>query len=161
MNQNHSVRVNRELLLEFFLTFARAEFALKNSGFVTGGEDSAAPHWDKFANTLKDNFKKDRTKELEAAVGYILVNPPMKQVLWNGNLMWEANLPNNGLSETEVLFILVRRIRNNLFHGGKHNFDVSSDTERTTQLLRYALLIVKEGVSILPNVKAAYDQAAI
>jgi len=161
MNQNQAVRVDRELLLEFFLTFARAEFALKNSGFVTGGEDSALPHWDKFANTIKDQFKKNKTKELEAAVDYIMLNPPMKQVLRDGSLMWEANLPNDGMPETQVLFVLVRRIRNNLFHGGKHNLEVFEDTERTTQLLRSALLIVQESVSVLPNVKAAYDQAAI
>jgi hypothetical protein len=158
---NQLAPVDRELLLEFFLTFSRAEFALKNSGFVTGGEDSALPHWDKFATTLRDQFKKNRTKELEAAVEYILLNPPMKQVLKGGNLMWEANLPNGGKSETEVLFVLVRRIRNNLFHGGKHNLEVFEDTERTTQLLRSALLIVQEGVSILPNVRAVYEQAAI
>ena len=85
----------------------------------------------------------------------------MKQVLRNGNLMWEANLPNNGMSETQVLFVLVRRIRNNLFHGGKHNFDVFEDTERTTQLLRSALVIVQESLSVLANVKTTYDQAAI
>ena len=158
---NQVVRVDRELLLEFFLTFSRAEFALKNSGFVTGGEDSASPHWDRFATALRDQFKKDRTEELEAAAEYILHNPPMKQVLRDGALMWEANLPNDGKSETEVLFVLVRRIRNNLFHGGKHNLEAFEDTERTTRLLNSALLIVQEGVSILPNVKAAYDQAAI
>jgi hypothetical protein len=158
---NQPVRVDRELLLEFFLVFARAEFALKNSGFVTGGEDSALPHWDRFATAIKDQFRKDKTRELEAAVDYIMLNPPMKQVLRGGNLMWEANLPNNGMSETQVLFVLVRRIRNNLFHGGKHNFDVFEDTGRTTQLLRSALVIVQESLSVLPNVKATYDQAAI
>lgn len=158
---NQLVRVDKELLLEFFLTFSRTEFALKNSGFVTGGEDSASPHWDIFATTLKDQFKKNKTKELEAAVDYILLNPPMKQVLRGEDLMWEANLPNGGTSETEVLFVLVRRIRNNMFHGGKHNLGLFEDTERTTRLLSSALLIVQEGVSILPNVKAAYEQAAI
>lgn len=153
--------IDRELLLEFFLTFSRAEFALKNSDFVTGGEDSVSPNWDGFATTLRDRFKSNRTKILEAAVEYILLNPPMKQVLRDGNLMWEENLPNGGKSETEVLFILVRRIRNNLFHGGKHNLKVFEDSERTTRLLRSALLIVEEGVSILPNVRIAYEQAAI
>jgi hypothetical protein len=128
---------------------------------VKGGNDSAFPHWDKFATTKKDQFKKDKTKELQAAVEYILLNPPMKQVLRNGNLMWEANLPNDGKSETEIIFVLVRRIRNNLFHGGKHNLSVFEDNERTTSLLRSALLIVKEGMSILQDVKAAYDQATI
>lgn len=161
MDQTQAVCIESELLLEFFLTFSRAEFALKNSGFVTGGEDSVSPYWDRFGTALKDQFKKNKTKELEAAVEYIMLNPPMKQVLRDGNLMWEANLPNDGKSDIEVLFVLVRRIRNNLFHGAKHNLGVFEDTERTTRLLKSALLIVQEGVSVLPHVKATYDHAAI
>jgi hypothetical protein len=149
------------LLLEFFLTFARAEFALKNSGFVTGDEHSASADWNKFANALKDHFEEGRTRELETAMNYLLDNPPMRQVLRNGKLMWDANLSTNGSSTSEVIFVLVRRIRNNLFHGGKHSLEVFEDTKRTTRLIESALLILKAGISLLPQVESAYDEAVL
>jgi hypothetical protein len=161
MNQpNVMVRVDSTLLFDFFLTFARMEFALKNAGFVIGDEDSVNPAWDAFGNAIKDRFKRKKTKELDMAVDYILINPPMKQVLRRGNLMWDTNLPNAG-SETQTLLVLIRRIRNNLFHGGKHNFGVHENTERTTQLLKNSLLIIQECSSLLPDVKTNYDEAAI
>ena len=85
----------------------------------------------------------------------------MKQVIRNDGLMWDTAVPNGNLSEIEILLLLIRRIRNNLFHGGKHNLDVFEDTQRTTILLQSALVIIEECVSLEPRVKAAYDQARI
>ncbi len=157
---NQQGPVDRDLLLEFFLVFARAEFALKNSGYAKASKyDDASPDWDSFAKAIEKLFKKERTNELKSAVEYILLNPPMKQVLKNNSLMWDSTSPNG--TETEVLFLLVRRIRNNLFHGGKYNVMPFEDTDRTTRLLTGALLIIYEGLSLLPNVQHTYDQAAI
>lgn len=161
MNYREHVRVAPDLLLEFFLTFARVEFALKNSGFVKGNERKALPDWDSFAASIRNHFTKNKTDDLEQAVNYIMDNPPMKQVLRQNTLMWEANVPNGNLSDIEVLLLLIRRIRNNLFHGAKHNIDVFEDTARITRLLQSSLIIIQECLLLQPHVKATYDQAVI
>ena len=80
MNYREHDRVNPDLLLEFFLTFARAEFALKNSGFVKGNEREVLPDWNRFAASIKNSFTKDKSDDLTQAANYIMDNPPMKQV---------------------------------------------------------------------------------
>jgi hypothetical protein len=161
MCNRENIRIDPNLLLEFFLTFARTEFALKNSGFVKGDNTKASPDWDSFAASIKDKFYKGENDNLERAVNYIMDNPPMRQILRLNGLMWEANFPNGNLSEIEILLILIRRIRNNLFHGGKHNFDLFEDTERTTRLLKSSLIIIQECLLLAPNVKITYDEAVL
>ena len=85
----------------------------------------------------------------------------MKQVLRQNTLMWEANVPNGNLSDIEVLLLLIRRIRNNLFHGGKHNFDMFENTERTTRLLKSSLIVIQECLLLAPHAKTTYDGASI
>lgn len=161
MNYREHVRVNPDLLLEFFLIFARAEFALKNSGFVKGNEREASPDWDRFAASIKNSFAKDKSDDLTQAANYILNNPPMKQVLRQNTLMWKANVPHGKLTDIEVLIRLVRRIRNNLFHGGKHNIALFEDTERTTRLLKSSLIVIQECLLLAPHVKTTFDEAII
>ena len=73
----------------------------------------------------------------------------MKQVLKQRALMWEANVPNGGLTETEKVLRLVRRVRNNLFHGGKHNAGLFENTDRSIRLLTNSIVVIREsGYSI-------------
>ncbi len=59
MNDREHIRINTGLLLEFFLTFARAEYALKNSGFAKGDERQVSPDWDGFAVSIKKKRRKE------------------------------------------------------------------------------------------------------
>ncbi|MGD9577577.1 MAG: hypothetical protein AB7Y74_04950 [Syntrophorhabdus sp.] len=161
MNNRTQTQIDAELLLDFFLVFSRAEYALKNAGFLKGDERRVDPDWDAFAASIKNQFLKDKSKELEVAVKYILYNPPMKQVLRQNSLMWEANTPNAGLTETEKLLLLVRRVRNNLFHGGKHNVGLFENTERSTQLLTSSIIVIRECILLSPGVEAVYKGAVI
>lgn len=143
MNDKKRKGIKEDLLLEFFSDFARIEYALKNSGFVKGDERRVSADWDSFSKSINSLFRKDRTAELKEASDYLLNNPPNKQVLRLNNLMWEANVPNGSLSELEKLILLIRRTRNNLFHGGKHNIGIFEDIQRGTQLLRSSLIIIQ------------------
>jgi hypothetical protein len=49
---------------------------------------------------------------------YLRRNPPRKQVLRQGRLAW-SDSRDTSLSEIEQLLVDIRRVRNNLFHGGK------------------------------------------
>ena len=121
------LRVNRELLLEFFLTFSCFEFALKSAGFAIGDENSVSPDWDGYADSIKNVFNKAVNENLLNASNHLLDNPPMKQCRLPNGLAWNANMPSNNLTETEVILLLVRRVRNNLFHGGKHGIEAFED----------------------------------
>ena len=162
------LRISRDLLLQFFLVFSRLEYALKNSGFIQPHRNrrnetapSAEPNWRSFARSINNLFMKGHTPELEQACEYILMNPPMRQVLINGRVAWDTTGPNQSLSEPELLLLHVRRVRNNLFHGAKFSNTSFEDTDRQERLLKGSLLVLKECLRISPSVKSAFDSATI
>jgi hypothetical protein len=112
-----------QLSYRFLQCFARMEFALKACGFHNaddnGNSDTAQPNWDRFANSIADCFDPQYSDSLKAACDYILQHPPKKQVIRNGALTWEDKLGTG--SDVVNLLVYVRRVRNNLFHGGKFN----------------------------------------
>lgn len=151
-------RVNRELLLDFFLRFSRFEYALKTSNYFQRCTQEAKPDWDSFAVSLQGTFRADRNEELQRACEYIVGYPPSKQVIIGGSVDWQVSNKGHGESDIQFLLRMVRCIRNNLFHGGKHN---DEDTERTERLLRNSLTILKECLVLAPDVEGAFDQATI
>jgi len=156
-----NTRVSKDLLLNFFLTFSRFEFALKIHEFAKGNQNRVQPDWDKFANSIRDSFDKTTRGDLTEAVDYFLINPPWKQVLINGNINWNTSVPDNELSEIEKVLLLIRRVRNNLFHGGKFNIGPHEAPERTTRLLNYSLIILEACLPLSPEVEDNYRQAII
>lgn len=163
--------VDKDLLLEFFLSFSRFEYALKASGFFQRATTirhsgfvppDAKPDWDRFAVSLRGYFDKARHRELSNACDYILENPPWKQVVVNGSLLWESPVRPNGQSDVEFLLRMVRCVRNNLFHGGKFSdIELQENTDRTENLLRSALIILNECLHLYPQVKREFDEAVI
>jgi hypothetical protein len=169
-------RVSEELLLEFFLTFSRFEYALKAKGFFQKSTHEqekkfrkkavsieARPDWDNFAKSLQTAFKADKTTELKKACEYIYLSPPMRQIIISGGVEWESTPPKDSASISNIEFILqmVRRVRNNLFHGGKHSNKPFEDAERTELLLKNSLVILNECLTLAPDIKQAFDDAVI
>ncbi|MEW6325604.1 MAG: hypothetical protein AB1515_09495, partial [Nitrospirota bacterium] len=127
------VTVNRELLLEFFLTFARFEFALKQAGFLKQSSrerPDAKPDWDSFAQELRGVFQSSGNPQLLQACDHLLLNPPWREVVINGATGWDSSAEDDQLSEVEQLLRYVRRVRNNLFHGGKFTSSPMPDLGR-------------------------------
>lgn len=121
----------------------------------------AQADWDCFASSLKKHFNKNASDDLFKACDCILTHPPQKQVVINGKLAWEPQ--SKAISESEVDFLLrmVRCVRNNLFHGGKHNAALHEDKNRTKRLLESSLVILEECLKLSPDVKRAFDDAEI
>lgn len=171
----YETRVDRELLLEFFLTFSRFEYALKDSGLFKAPNNNAIksfkekgilpeaePDWNSFAISLQDVFRTDRTEALKQACEYIWDSPPMKQVIIiNDGIAWKTPLRPDSVQELVFLLRVVKCIRNNLFHGGKYNIEVHEDTKRTEMLLRSSLVILEECLSLATQVRQAFDKAVI
>lgn len=142
-----------ELAKELFRTFARFEFALKEAGFHTG-EGDASPHWRNFALSIDAVLEEQATPELAAAIEYILEEPPHKQVVRNGALTWELAPPQTD-SRADLVLLYVRRVRNNLFHGGKFNGHWF-DPDRSESLMTSSLVILNAALAASQPVGQAF-----
>lgn len=136
--------------IEFFRMFARFEFALKKAKYIRARAGMVAAHWDKFANDLGAAFF-ERVKD-EALADTILHSPPNKQAVdGSGELVWQdCKPPENSVA----LFVAIRRIRNNLFHGGKHE---NPYNDRDEELLSQGIAILSLALDADEKVKWHFD----
>ena len=146
-------KLNR-LAGEMLTTFARFEYALKAAGFHKG-EGTAEPNWRLFAESIPDLFEKPDDIALGEAIRYILDHPPKKQIVADGKLAWSDAAPDTDLQLDRVL-IYVRRVRNNLFHGGKFNGRWFAP-QRSELLLRHSLTILRACLDASDTVRQAFD----
>ena len=130
------------------------EYALKVAGHNRGNGPAEAD-WSKFARSIEKAID-DRPLEIAESVEFILTQPPKKQYISNNKLEWR-DLPANTGSQVDDLFIYIRRIRNNLFHGGKFNGRWFAP-ERSEQLMSAALIIMHWTIKTSPSVRAAYHE---
>lgn len=129
---------NGELTADFLFVFARFEYALKSAGFVVARKD-AQPGWDRFAKEIGVGIDKDRLQEV---AGYLIQSPPLKQVVFDQSLGWEPDGYDGDPADVVRVVALVRRVRNNLFHGAKfHHFDPPND-ERDVKLILCGLALL-------------------
>lgn len=119
---------------DFFATFARFEFALTRGGFLQGEiGDQAEAHWDRFANALGAEFLLRIRAAPQASVFF--ADPPKKLFR-----VGEDEVEFRRTADIETcpdLFVLLRRVRNNLFHGQKVLFE-----DRDGQLVEAALFVL-------------------
>lgn len=145
-----------ELAVEFFKEFARTEYALKAAGWLRAGRNrEAQPDWERFALETRERLIAVLTENGSDAVRYLNENPPKKQVVGEDGLAWEESR----LSEIPAgdrLLIFLRRIRNNLFHGGKFN-GRWFQPERSKELIQHGLMVLRACRDAAPQLKEAYD----
>jgi len=131
-------------VVEFFLIFSRFEYALKQAGFLKN--DRAKPDWNSFSDEINDYLpsRKNKNDEFRKAIDYLNRYPPRIQIVKESNgrnlLDWKSCKPQG--NETRVLTEYIRRIRNNLFHGGKFPFETNKDIpliNSATIVLKYLL----------------------
>lgn len=164
-----NIDADKNLLLEFFLTFSCFEFALKSSGWHRPpgrNDDPAAGYraeadWDRFAQSLIRAFNSNASPELAEACDYLLLNPPWRETVVNGVIMWDAVAESDALSDVEKLLRYVRRVRNNLFHGGKFSTLPALDRRRNAELMQFSLVVLKECLRLAPLVNAEYEAASM
>lgn len=140
--------------VEFFYVVVRTEYALKVCGYHQG-DGRAQVDWDSFASEIERVMDNTIPEQLESAIQFILARPPRKQVVESGQLKW-VDAPLSDESNTRKVFLFVRRTRNNLFHGGKHNESVI-EHQYSDELLRNCTVVLREVVNLLPDVKRAFE----
>lgn len=129
-------------VVKFFLIFSRFEYALKQAGFRKSDRRAEA-NWDCFSDRINVDLpsRKNKYDEFRNAIDYLNGCPPRIQIVKERNgtklLDWKSSKPTG--SEARVLTEYIRRVRNNLFHGGKIPFDPKCDIP----LINYATTVLK------------------
>jgi hypothetical protein len=130
-----------DMAIRFFKLYAQYESTLKEKGYFRSDSScNVIVDWDKFSNeVIGKNFKKDACF-LKEDFDYILDNPPMRQVVRDGCIIWE-NVSAKEKS-VQMLFSHISRVRNTLFHGAKFNGSWL-DPQRSERLLSHSLSILE------------------
>jgi hypothetical protein len=150
------VDFDRDLVFKFFTIFSLYEHALKKAGFLKADRwDNAQPDWEAFARKIETSFNPDETQELQAAVRYMLGRPVKRQVSKVGQLEFLPRERPERESDIVWLSILVRGVRNNLFHGAKFRYD----RPRDTKLIESCLIILEAWAQVHPEVENALKYA--
>ena len=135
-------RVHRmDLVYEFFFVFSRFEHALAVTNYLTEGKTGVSADWNKFGREMNDLFQVQLSPEVKKAIRYYEEAPPRKQVVDFDSLSWKDVVPQTDY-QLEKLLLLVRRVRNNLFHGEKLGILLEGDSERDAHLLMHGLTIL-------------------
>ncbi len=120
-----------------FKVMMRLEFALKEIGCGRRGRGQVAEvDWDKFANERLGKKFFDEIKASGKAIT-LMEQPPKRQVInEQKSLSWEKV---GAASNIQDFVGALRRVRNNLFHGGKSG---DPDRDRNDALVKDALFAV-------------------
>ena len=148
--------LDKDLTTGFSILFSRFEYALKRTRrYAAGDENAVKADWDKFAQDHDSQFDSERTPELKAAIEYLNGNPPKKQILKDGLLDWK-NVPPQNTPLLKQVLDAVRRVRNNLFHGGKFQNGPMEDPGRDSDLLRSCITVLEECLSLNNGVREQF-----
>lgn len=144
----------KEYAFDFFYWFSRFEFALKENFFLkrNGIGENAEPGWDEFVKRYAEEFQ--QTAETNKLIE---LNPKRQKVGEFSNLQWREVSLEDCNSELCRVVRLLKTIRNNLFHGGKHGAEGWDDPVRTQELLVTGKLILDQ-LAKLANIEADYTQ---
>lgn len=150
------LHVAPELVHELLAVFSRAEYALKAAGYVQNENGDARANWDRFANSVSDDFERIESDDFRNAVKYLLEQPPRKQVVRQGALRFEEQARDNHQPRGWQVLLSVRTVRNNLFHGGKYLPMGETDGGRDETLVRHSLAVLKHCVELDQDVGTHY-----
>lgn len=147
----------QNLINEFFVTFSRFESALKATGFANGDIYRVNPNWDTFTASIRDSFDDvEKPEYLTTAIEYLSNHPPRVQNYENGQLGWYGRDFQQNTPLINRLSLLIRDIRNNLFHGGKFNGIYQEDVSRNFFLLNYSIEILNFWLSLSEPVRQQF-----
>lgn len=146
------LRIPQDLVCEFFAVFSRFEFALKETGFLIPGRERAEPDWLRFGHVAAEWLNVEPGSALESAIAYLTDEPPQVQTRERG---WQPRAL-NGNTRTGKALDAVCRVRNNLFHGGKHT--PHSPDGRDERLVRCGLTVLMACLEQDDDLRATFEQ---
>ncbi len=141
--------VPQELAQQFLFQFARAEYALKGvKGFCDGDEGKRAkPNWDAFASAIAEHLAGHPRVDKETRE--LLLNQPPKVELVRDGVAKFEDKPLCERPDGQRLIEAMKRVRNNLFHGGKENPEQYPG--RDERLVEAALTVLHVAMECAPE----------
>jgi len=130
-----------EKVMYFILWFSRYEYALKNGGYYKKGKDKLEPDWHTFVQYLE---KHSLPESLSGELDYLKKEPPKMQMV---DKNW-ISIPYK--TDWDLLIRSLTNVRNNLFHGGKHEDSKLLSKERDRILIDISLKLMQEMRLICP-----------
>jgi hypothetical protein len=123
---------------EYFYWFSRFEFALKENKYLKSG-DKAEPNWDDFISKMKEQY--ELSKEAEHLID---MHPKRQMVTSLRELEWKPVGTDHCDNDLCKVVTMLKTVRNNLFHGGKHG-DIDVDSKkRNLELLETGKLVLDQ-----------------
>ena len=117
--------------------------------------DDAKADWTAFAQAHPTVLSSNCDPRFVNAVKFIRESPPKKQKVKVGRLVWESDSFTQAFDAGRLL-ILVCRIRNNLFHGGKFPEEPEEDVSRDRALLEAGLCVMQAFVDADHDVRTIF-----
>ena len=141
--------------LDFLYRFSRFEYALKQHGYLksTDTGKKAEPNWDLFVKRNRNKYAPS-----PAALALIRARPHQQVVAANARLAWQELKFAETEFELQKVTLLLRLVRNNLFHGGKPGDSHWDDPLPWISLLETGSAALDELASFA-GFNRAYDRA--
>jgi hypothetical protein len=147
-----------ELACDFLAVFSRMEHALKATGtYAMDSGGKAAAKWDGFANAIDEPFRAIGDAGFIAAVDYLLTRPPRKQVFENGAVRFVDQAIDTKQRKVQQTLLMIRSVRNNLFHGGKHLPGGEMEPGRNRLLVSHSLTVLNHCIPLDADVRQNYE----
>lgn len=146
-------------LFDFIRLFGRFEYLLKTRGFLyppPKPEHGAKADWEAFVTSIRGQLAEDRDPAFQAATDYLFAHPPYSQIADGGNgFAWERPGDEGECLEARLVHML-RRVRNNLFHGepGASGCDTAGDP----LLIAHALTALRHVICASETLRAGLAQ---
>lgn len=121
----------QEAAFDFLYWFSRFEFALKERQFLksTDAGKKAEPNWDRFVKKHRNGYAAG------PGARALLAAKPRQQVVTANGLAWKELQFEANEFELQKITLLLRLLRNNLFHGGRLGDAQWDDPESAARLL--------------------------
>lgn len=136
---------------DFVALFGDAEYALKRSGYLRAGRDSAMADWDAYAQALGADFFQ---KIVKAGIAPTLVGDPPR--LLNDALEWKPDVTTPLTNVHQLIVQGVCRVRNSCFHGEKFRGGANGQWQRDAKLIEEAHAVLSEALTYVPVVPSPY-----
>jgi len=148
----------RDLIFQFFWSFATFECAMKRGGFCKAARrySTAEPNWPAFEEAIRVTAL--GSESFNVAAKALIGLAPKCQIVVDGKLGWETAQQGTA-DDVEYALFLLRTVRNNLFHGGKYEHGGPvQDVARDTEILTAAVALLGECYKLDERVHANVDQ---
>jgi hypothetical protein len=153
-----AMRLSQRDSLDFFIAFARAEYALVAAGFHRPEQGGVAADWNALAACLEQRSELETSSFVESGKE-LAAAPPMKLILGDDGLPTFRPVVRSGQSDVRWTIEAIKRARNNLFHGGK--FLTGTDpVDRNKFVVSHSLQALQALLALpaLHRVLQAYDE---